>query len=138
MTTLLIFIIVCLFVADIILLVSLNRIMGENVRLKEKYNNHGTHQRQTDTAGDGKRKTGGASLYDHDKQTEHHIYIHPQHMDKSNTTSTDTKDTQKAFDPYAPHKIKWWGWPLLLLLIIGAVATSLHHSHSNTRSEPHL
>lgn len=38
MTTLLIFIIVCLFVADIILLVSLNRIMGENERLKEKYN----------------------------------------------------------------------------------------------------
>ena len=38
MTTLLIFIIVCLFVADIILLVSLNRIMGENGRLREKYN----------------------------------------------------------------------------------------------------
>lgn len=38
MTTLLIFFIVCLLVADIILLVSLNRIMGENVRLKEKYN----------------------------------------------------------------------------------------------------
>ena len=38
MTTLLIFIIVCLFVADIILLVSLNRIMRENARLKEKYN----------------------------------------------------------------------------------------------------
>lgn len=38
MTAILIFIIVCLFVADIILLVSLNRIMGENVRLKEKYN----------------------------------------------------------------------------------------------------
>lgn len=38
MTTLLIFIIVCLFVADIILLVSLNRIMGKNGRLKEKYN----------------------------------------------------------------------------------------------------
>ena len=37
MTTLLIFIIVCLFVADIILF-SLNRIMGENGRLKEKYN----------------------------------------------------------------------------------------------------
>ena len=37
MTTLLIFIIVCLFVADIILLVSLNRIMGENGSLKEKY-----------------------------------------------------------------------------------------------------
>ena len=27
----------------------------------------------------------------------------------------------KAFDPYAPHKIKWWGWPLLLLLIVGTV-----------------
>jgi hypothetical protein len=38
MTTILIFIIVCLLVADIILLVSLNRIIGENGRLKEKYN----------------------------------------------------------------------------------------------------
>lgn len=37
MTTLLIFIIVCLFVADIILLVSLNRIMRENGRQIEKY-----------------------------------------------------------------------------------------------------
>ena len=37
MTTLLIFIIVCLFVADIILLVSLNRIMRENEIQKEKY-----------------------------------------------------------------------------------------------------
>ena len=37
MTTLLIFIIVCLLFADIILLVSLNRIMRENGRLKEKY-----------------------------------------------------------------------------------------------------
>ena len=27
----------------------------------------------------------------------------------------------KAFDPYAPHKIKWWGWPLLLVLIVGTV-----------------
>ena len=27
----------------------------------------------------------------------------------------------KAFDPYAPHKIKWWGWPLLILLIAGTV-----------------
>ena len=41
MTTLLIFIIVCLFVADIILLVSLNRIMGENGRLKEKIHQNG-------------------------------------------------------------------------------------------------
>ena len=37
MTTLLIFIIVCLFVADIILLVSLNRIMRENEIQKERY-----------------------------------------------------------------------------------------------------
>lgn len=38
MTTLLIFIIVCLFVADIILLVFLNRTMKENKELKDKYN----------------------------------------------------------------------------------------------------
>lgn len=38
MTTLLIFIIVCLLVADIIILVSLNRIMRENEIQKEKYN----------------------------------------------------------------------------------------------------
>lgn len=37
MITLLIFIIVCLFVADIIILVSLNRIMRENEIQKEKY-----------------------------------------------------------------------------------------------------
>ena len=37
MTTLLIFIIVCLLVADIIILVSLNRIMKENEIQKEKY-----------------------------------------------------------------------------------------------------
>lgn len=28
---------------------------------------------------------------------------------------------QKSFDPYAPHRIKWWGWPLLILLIAGTV-----------------
>ena len=38
MTTLLIFIIVCLVVADIIILISLNRIMRENEIQKEKYN----------------------------------------------------------------------------------------------------
>ena len=37
MTTLLIFIIVCLLVADIIILISLNRIMRENEIQKEKY-----------------------------------------------------------------------------------------------------
>ena len=56
-------------------------------------------------------------------------------MDKSNTTSTDTKDTQKAFDPYAPHKIKWWGWPLLLLLIIGTVYI-YRTNHSNNAPSP--
>lgn len=35
---------------------------------------------------------------------------------------TETTEKQKnSFDPYAPHKIKWWGWPLLLLLIAGTV-----------------
>ncbi|MBO4673259.1 MAG: FAD:protein FMN transferase [Bacteroidaceae bacterium] len=38
--------------------------------------------------------------------------------DKETTKKTQK---QKAFDPYAPHKIKWWGWPLLLLLIVGTV-----------------
>lgn len=37
MTTLLIFIIVCLLVADIIILISLNRIMRENEIQKDKY-----------------------------------------------------------------------------------------------------
>lgn len=38
------------------------------------------------------------------------------------TTETKQNDSkQPAFDPYAPHKIKWWGWPLLLLLIIGTI-----------------
>jgi thiamine biosynthesis lipoprotein len=31
------------------------------------------------------------------------------------------KKQQPKFDPYAPHKIKWWGWPLLILLIIGTI-----------------
>ncbi len=34
---------------------------------------------------------------------------------------TKKSQKQKAFDPYAPHKIKWWGWPLLILLIVGTV-----------------
>lgn len=31
------------------------------------------------------------------------------------------KSQKRPFDPYAPHKIKWWGWPLLILLIAGTV-----------------
>ena len=70
----------------------------------------------------------------HPHNRHQHIYIHPQHMDKSNTTSTDTKDTQKAFDPYAPHKIKWWGWPLLILLIAGTVYVyQTSHESSNKK-----
>ncbi|MBR0047085.1 MAG: FAD:protein FMN transferase [Bacteroidaceae bacterium] len=41
---------------------------------------------------------------------------------KTETQTTETKKEQKnKFDPYAPHKIKWWGWPLLILLIVGTV-----------------
>lgn len=43
---------------------------------------------------------------------------------KTNTTKETTEkksQKNKAFDPYAPHKIKWWGWPLLILLIAGTV-----------------
>ena len=31
------------------------------------------------------------------------------------------KERKNSFDPYAPHKIKWWGWPLLILLIVGTI-----------------
>jgi len=39
----------------------------------------------------------------------------------STEQETKQEDKNKKFDPYAPHKIKWWGWPLLILLIIGTV-----------------
>lgn len=45
-------------------------------------------------------------------------------MEKKQTQTTNkmTEKPQKSsFDPYAPHKIKWWGWPLLLLLIAGTI-----------------
>ena len=34
---------------------------------------------------------------------------------------TTEKEHKNSFDPYAPHKIKWWGWPLLILLIVGTI-----------------
>ena len=37
------------------------------------------------------------------------------------TTEKEQKEQKNKFDPYAPHKIKWWGWPLLILLIVGTV-----------------
>ena len=38
-----------------------------------------------------------------------------------NAKETSKENKQKPFDPYAPHRIKWWGWPLLILLIVGTV-----------------
>ena len=38
-----------------------------------------------------------------------------------NTNKGNASKKAKSFDPYAPHKIKWWGWPLLILLIAGTV-----------------
>lgn len=54
---------------------------------------------------------------------------------KSNMEQDSKKadETKKHFDPYAPHKIKWWGWPLLLLLIMGTVY--VYRSSHNTPSE---
>ena len=37
----------------------------------------------------------------------------------------------KTFDPYAPHKIKWWGWPLLALLIAGTIYIVMTHGKEN-------
>ncbi len=38
------------------------------------------------------------------------------------TTEAEEKEAKKnSFDPYAPHKIKWWGWPLLIALIFGTI-----------------
>ncbi len=40
---------------------------------------------------------------------------------KASNDAQDEKEEKGKFDPYAPHKIKWWGWPLLALLIFGTV-----------------
>lgn len=43
-------------------------------------------------------------------------------MEQNNPSNNkEEKDSKNAFDPYAPHKIKWWGWPLLALLIAGTI-----------------
>lgn len=41
--------------------------------------------------------------------------------EKAMTGNKQNESNQQAFNPYAPHKIKWWGWPLLILLIVGTV-----------------
>ena len=49
---------------------------------------------------------------------------------------TKQEKEQKPFDPYAPHKIKWWGWPLLILLIVGTVyIVCTHNSGKNLTDE---
>lgn len=40
---------------------------------------------------------------------------------KEKTTEASQKKQSQTFDPYAPHKIKWWGWPLLILLVVGTL-----------------
>lgn len=43
-------------------------------------------------------------------------------MEQNNNAPENIQEDEKSkFDPYAPHKIKWWGWPLLLLLILGTI-----------------
>ena len=44
-------------------------------------------------------------------------------MEKEQETQKKSAQEKQTptFDPYAPHKIKWWGWPLLILLIVGTV-----------------
>lgn len=54
---------------------------------------------------------------------------------ESKTNQTTKKEQQNKFDPYAPHKIKWWGWPLLILLIIGTVYI-FRTNHGKSASEP--
>ena len=42
-------------------------------------------------------------------------------MEEKKMTNQPKKKEEKPFDPYAPHKIKWWGWLLLVVLIAGTV-----------------
>ena len=47
------------------------------------------------------------------------------------------KEEKNKFDPYAPHRIKWWGWPLLLLLIAGTVyIIKTHNQGKQTATTP--
>ena len=55
-------------------------------------------------------------------------------MEKQTNQTTTKEEQNNKFDPYAPHKIKWWGWPLLILLIVGTIYIS-RTMHSNTAKE---
>ena len=47
------------------------------------------------------------------------------------------KEEKNKFDPYARHRIKWWGWPLLLLLIAGTVyIIKTHEQGKQTATTP--
>jgi len=47
------------------------------------------------------------------------------------------KEEKNKFDPYARHRIKWWGWPLLLLLIAGTVyIIKTHDQGKQTATTP--
>ncbi len=47
------------------------------------------------------------------------------------------KKEKNKFDPYARHRIKWWGWPLLLLLIAGTVyIIKTHDQGKQTATTP--
>lgn len=43
-----------------------------------------------------------------------------------------SKEDKNTFDPYAPHRIKWWGWPLLMLLILGTIY--IFHTEGRNRA----
>ncbi len=46
---------------------------------------------------------------------------------KKEQKTEQQKLKSKPFDPYAPHTIKWWGWPLLALLIVGTIYIVMTH-----------
>ncbi|MDE6722097.1 MAG: FAD:protein FMN transferase [Bacteroidaceae bacterium] len=55
---------------------------------------------------------------------------------KAQTENKQNDSKKQSFNPYAPHKIRWWGWPLLILLIVGTIyivrtrnAASRHNQH---------
>ena len=58
---------------------------------------------------------------------------------KSNkTNNSKEKQTSKPFDPYAPHKIRWWGWPLLILLIVGTIYIFRTNNKEQGEAQPAL
>ena len=54
---------------------------------------------------------------------------------KKEQKTEQQKLKSKPFDPYAPHTIKWWGWPLLALLIAGTIYIVMTHDKGNVTPE---